>query len=748
MKHKPRKESKSEKSQYILPILIIVIISILVIIISITYLGYIQKITDENTLKNLGELTKQDATKIENQIKQHKKMLENVVEQIQRQETITSQGIFYIYENNIAKEEFSRIAIMYEDGTTITNDGEILNFSEEKEDFFSSDEILVSKSRKSKINQEEINIYSKKISINGTINQSEEKNIVILLVIETDQYENIFAASIYNGNAYEYIINSSGEIIANSKKRENGYNLFNILGTLNDKYNVQKLEKMKNQINEYQSGQVKYNVSWRYYYTSYQYLGVNDWYLVIITPGSIIAEEYNKTLIITLILLIILNAIIIVTVIYIVISNKKKKEKLYQLAYIDQLTGIGNKNYFFEKSIELLADNSFKYFLILIDIDKFKTFNKKYGREKGNVLLKYVSQKLKNILGEEQIITRLTDDLFAIMFKQRKVKVNENIVNIAEKIDRELSNIKIENIEYKIIISIGIYEIKQGESDIFQILDKALIAHRMAKGNYNKKYYIFNESLEKNMVKEHDIEMAMEEGIQKQEFKIFYQPKISSKTGKIEAAEALVRWEKNGVLIPPGEFISIFEKNKFIIKLDEYIYENVCKDIKEWENKYGQKMNVSVNVSKEHLMEKSFIENYCKIAEKYNLKPEDIELEITESAMIDDNFNMIKIFENMKKVGFKISIDDFGTGYSSLNMLQNMPIDIIKIDKSFINQTQMLEIIMMIVNKLKLKTVAEGVETSQQAQYLKALGVDLLQGYYYSKPLEKSEFEKYWENNS
>ena len=145
-------------------------------------------------------------------------------------------------------------------------------------------------------------------------------------------------------------------------------------------------------------------------------------------------------------------------------------------------------------------------------------------------------------------------------------------------------------------------------------------------------------------------------------------------------------------------------------------------------------------------MQKDFIEQYLKIASKKNIKPEEIELEITESAMVDEDFDMLNVFQKIKESGFKISIDDFGTGYSSLSMLQNMPIDVIKIDKSFINQPQILEVIMKLAKNMELETVAEGIETSEQVQRLKELGVDLLQGYYYSKPLEKSEFEKYLNN--
>ena len=626
---------QSQKEKQIIPIIIIALVTVIFIILSISYLAYIQKLTDENTLKNLSELTKQEVARIRK----------------------------IINEENINNEEF----------------------------------------------------------------------------------EGIFAESLYNGEGYEYIINSNGEVVANSNNRENGYNLYNIINTLEDKTNQQKLNNMKEQIKRKQDGQVKYNVEGTYYYTSYNYLNINDWNLVIITKGSAIAEEYNKSLKITFGVAIIINLLAILIAIYIIISNKKKRRQLYQLAYVDSITGVGNKNYFIEKGMGILKKENKPYYLMIIDIDKFKTFNKKYGREKGDKVLKAIAIKLKEIIGENEIITRLANDIFGVIFLNQK-----NIDDIVGKINDEISNVKIDENEYKMLLSIGIYKIKDEDNDIFEILDKALIAHNMSKGNYNKRYFVYDDKMEEKIIKEHDIEMIMEEGIEKQEFKVFYQPKINNKTKKVDGAEALVRWQREDRLIPPNEFIPIFEKNKFIIKLDKYIFEKVCEDIKDWKDwkdRINKKIKVSVNISKEHLLQEEFIEEYLKIASKKNIKPEEIELEITESAMVDEDFDMFNIFQKIKETGFKISIDDFGTGYSSLSMLQNMPIDVIKIDKSFINQPQILEVIMKLAKNMDLKTVAEGVETSEQVERLKELEVDLLQGYFYSRPLEKSEFEKYWQNN-
>ena len=424
-------------------------------------------------------------------------------------------------------------------------------------------------------------------------------------------------------------------------------------------------------------------------------------------------------------------------------ENENIEEKLYKLAYIDKVTNIENNNYFLEKGTELLKQQ-FEGHLLIIDVGKFKIFNKKYGRVVGDNLLKNMGKKLKEILGEKRIITRLANDIFAVILEEKEQK---ELTKIIEKLLKELSNIEMEKNKYKILISIGVSKIEKEDKDIFEILDKAIIARDEAKKNFNKKYHIFNQELENQIIKEHDIELIIEEGIQNQEFKVFYQPKVNAKNEKVEEAEALVRWERENKLIPPNEFIPVFEKNKFIIQLDKYIYEQVCKDMKEWKEKYNKKIKISVNISKQHIVQDGFIEEYYKITKKYNVNPNEIELEITETTELDERFGISKILEKLKEKGFKISIDDFGTGYSSLSMLQQIPVDVIKIDKSFVDQIKMLEIMILIAKKMDLKTVAEGVETNEQVQILKKLEVDLLQGFYYSKPLEKTEFEKYWQNN-
>ncbi len=279
------------------------------------------------------------------------------------------------------------------------------------------------------------------------------------------------------------------------------------------------------------------------------------------------------------------------------------------------------------------------------------------------------------------------------------------------------------------------------------------MAKAQIKGLYHNHYYLFDKKLENELMEEQEIEATMEEALKNKEFTVIYQPKTFTKNEKMSGAEALIRWYKNEKIIPPNKFIPLFEKNKFILKLDLYIFEQVCKDLAKWRTQYQYMPTISINVSKEHFTNENFINEYVKICRKYEIEPSSIDLEITESATIDEDIDILKVLNNIKAQGFVISIDDFGTGYSSLNMLQTMPIDIIKIDKVFVDKADlktdnnMINYIMFMAKHLGVRTIVEGVETKEQMEFVRTIGCDIIQGYYYSKPITKEDFEKYFEEN-
>ena len=722
------------KNKNIITISLIVLILLCLVIVSIMYLKNIQNLINKNTMQNLGELTKQEAVKIENKLEEDMRILNNISNQVLNNNITDENKIFEIYNQNEGKNNFTRMAIMHKDGKTITSDGETVDLSEDIEYFFANNQLQISRSRKSKVDMQEINIYSKKVN-----------DIVLMLIVETAEYERLFANSIYNGNGYEYIITEAGELIANSANFENTKNIYTGL-----KENIQSeseiIDNIEKNIRNHISGQEKILINGQNYYISYSNIDINNWNLLIITPGNVVAEGLNKVLNLTFIISLSFIAIIILVSVYIITLNIRKNKELYKLAYIDPITKLGNYYYFCMEGQKIIDSNKkLTKYILTVDIEKFKVFNNHYGHNTGNKVLVQIGKKLNNVLKEyNPIVCRFTEDTFEIL-----LITNDNINLIAKQIFKEVSTVNIEDTSYLLYPVIGIYRIKENDT-ILEAIDKATIAHDTIIGDYNKQYAIFDEKIEKKLLEEHEIEEIMEEALKNEEFEIYYQPKVSLHDQNKILAEALVRWKRNGEIIPPGKFIPLFEKNKFIVKLDSYIFENVCKDMAKWQKNLKISPIVSINVSKENFSNMDFIEKYVKIAKKYDISLNQIELEITESASADSNINLVEVMNKIKDKGFKLSLDDFGTGYSSLNMLQDMPIDVLKIDKSFVDKigidNDKIDLISYIINmakELNIQTVAEGVEYKTQVDYLKSQGCDIIQGYYYSKPLTKQDFEIY-----
>ena len=342
---------KKQKKTYKISIIIIIIIISTIIIVSMIFLAYIENLINKSILSNLEEITRQDAEKLEDRIEEHTKILETIVKEIE-ENAKNEQDIFNIYNRHSRNNEFSRIAILYKNGTTITSDGKTVDLSEETDMFFSSSNVQLSQSRKSKINNEEINIYSKKMNFYN-------QEISILLVVDNYKYRNLLSQNIFQGNGIESLITKEGEIIINSKSEQNNGNIFDELKKLNSK-ETEKIDEMKAEILKKQEGQVFYHVKDKKHFVSYKKLRIGEWTLMIIVQEDVIAKDLIKLLEISIWIAVGIIIIITFTTIYIVISNIKKRQKLYQLAYIDPITNLGNYNSYLETIEEKVEINTKK----------------------------------------------------------------------------------------------------------------------------------------------------------------------------------------------------------------------------------------------------------------------------------------------------------------------------------------------------------------------------------------------------
>lgn len=738
-------ENKKYTKTKTLGIIISIILAFLLIVSSL-YINFIKELIYKNVYNNITELSEQTATQLNQAITNQKNFVNIIINSIDKGFFKTEEEVFERFKNDLEKYHFTRLVILDKDGNGKTSDGHIVSNYKNISEFFNQEDIYLSENRPSTVSTNQVNIYSKTFNFYG------EKK-VLFATINSEDYKDILSRRLFDGKGGTYLVNSEGIILIDSfdlihKSNINLYDYLKNKYKIINKKDITNINKMKGDIQKQNVGTFNIKLANRTNFIHYEKVNVNNWYVITMATDNTIAKELTTFIALSLGLCLLLILIVIGISIYIYNYIQKQNQKLYKTAYIDKVTLLGNENYFKDNGEFFLKNSSNEKYVAVLNINKFQMLTKVYDYDFCNLILKSVGDLLTEILPSNNMVCHISRDIYIMAFNYQ-----EKIEKLLKETISNIRNLKIKDVELNLSVTIGIYKVRKGDENINDVLDRAYMAHSKIKGLYNKNYYIFDEVLEKKILEAEKIESEMEEALNNNEFKILYQPKIYTKNEKLAGAEALVRWYKGDEVISPAKFIPLFEKNKFIIKLDLYVFEQVCKDMKKWQEKYIDVPIISVNVSKEHFVDENFIDEYVKITDKYGIDRRKIDLEITESATIDEDIDILKILNYIKKQGFIISIDDFGTGYSSLSMLQDMPFDILKIDKTFIDNANLksdkniINYIVLIAKRLGVKTIVEGVENKEQVDFIKKLKCYIIQGYYYSKPIEKSKFELYFCDN-
>ena len=418
--------------------------------------------------------------------------------------------------------------------------------------------------------------------------------------------------------------------------------------------------------------------------------------------------------------------------------------ELRRMATKDALTGLPNRTLiceYLQYSIASAKRSSHLVGVIFLDLDRFKTVNDSLGHIMGDKLLKQVAQKLSECIREEDAIGRLGGDEFLIVMEAQKP---DDIVNSVQRIIDALSiPTKIDGMELRATASLGISIYPNDGEDAGTLMQRADLAMYKAKGDETSPWRLFSEAMGAAVAKRLAIENSLAGVLERNEFQLYLQPKFSSDHLSIAGCEALLRWQHRGQWIPPSEFIPVAEDMGLICDIGDWVLEESCRFIQKW-NK--DSMPIAVNVSASQLSDENFVQRALATVEKYNIEPHLIEFEITETMLMSNLNRSSKRLALLRDRGFNISIDDFGTGYSSLSYLTKLPINALKIDRSFVSGPEASEVILNTVvalgRALDLKIIAEGVETKEQCSRLINDGCDLLQGYYLAKPMPVDQFEQ------
>ena len=429
--------------------------------------------------------------------------------------------------------------------------------------------------------------------------------------------------------------------------------------------------------------------------------------------------------------------------------RKEAEEKLEKLAFYDSLTELANRQYF-EKQLNNYIHDAHrlheKLALIYIDLDNFKHVNDTLGHSSGDIVLIKIANRLKSRLRENDFIARLGGDEFVVIVRGFEDSIL--LSTLAESFNEIATRpIEIENIDFVAGASIGISIYPDDAQTATDLLKFADVAMYEAKERGRNQYAYYSSDLQQKAEHFFQLKRKMEAALTHQHFKLFYQPKVNLLTKKIESAEALIRWFDEGKIIRPDHFIPIAEETRKIIPIGYWVIETAIKQIADWAETKYKDISLSVNLSPLQLFDEGLITFINNTVNKYHIDPNKLEFEITETAILEDTEKVLPLLNNIKKLGIKISLDDFGTGYSSLSYLKELPIDILKIDRSFIQGARqgntngsILDLIIKLAHVLALDVVAEGIEDKHQVEFLISHNCFLAQGYFYSPPVPIEEF--------
>lgn len=733
------------------PIFILGLIIIFIIIISMCYF-YVSKLKssiNHESNRYLTEVSEIISVDLKDRIESNFKRIQSTAISIERMNYSNIDDIIKFLKKDSNVYDAIRMGFSDLNGVCKTSDGHTIDIS--GEDYFKKavkGENAISAIMPSKIDDNDVIIYAvpyyKDNKIQGIINA----------VYNKEKLRNLLNVNTFNGEGFCHIIDSSGNFIVHSNNKnsyQNSNNFFDIEkigGTVLKGYSLNEL--MEN-IQNKKSGLFEFYLANLDRSLIYKPLNIDDWYLLSIVPTKVINTKTNDFVTSTIIISSVIVALFLALILLIIIMYKENTKKLEYIAFVDPVTNGGN-NIRFDMEVRKLVRNSppNTYVLVSFNIKNFKLVNDCFGSNRGDKVLKYIFETIEKNLVDGELVSRINADIFNILLKYNsKEEVLDRLKKIVESINK--FNDVLDN-KYFLSFSQGIYIIDNPNLDIVSIRDRASVARK----NTNKSIlglssYMFYTDIERlRMIKEKEIENKMEKALANNEFVVYLQPKYEIKNNTICGAEALVRWiDPEKGLLSPGHFIPVFEKNGFIVKLDLYVFENVCKTLRRWIDKGIKPVPISLNLSQIHLKNPNFLDEYIKIYELYNIPSELIEIELTETLVFENMDILINVINEIHTAGFKCSLDDFGSGYSSLNMLKDIPVDSLKLDKAFFETNNsentkceyVIESIIDLAKKLEMQTVSEGVETIPQVEFLKKSSCDIVQGYVFSKPIPIKDFE-------
>lgn len=571
----------------------------------------------------------------------------------------------------------------------------------------------------------------------------------------TDSLNSILSTKAFNGESVSYLVAEDGRELLASHSTADSRLWSQMASQTEDGRSSEVAGTVMNALRSGESGVFRFRTSdHKPYYLSYGPTGVNGWMTVTILPSSLFMTFSDWYVILMLGSLLTALAVFGAFFLQLLRSSNDNEKRLEELALTDEVTGGINKIDFRMKYHELCRKGEADQFAVaLLDCVDFKAINETQGLKMGDEMLAYFYQVIRRRLSQErgEFVSRTEMDYFFLCMREKSPSV---IAARLEEIEREINEFSHRRDLMlpgrRIMFRRGVSFVQDNQTDISIIQDQARIA---LKGQTEPEVCVFFDAAAAEKIqKEREIEQLFDRAVQNEEFQVYFQPKVSLSQNRITGAEALVRWNRPGSgVISPGEFIPVLERSGKIRALDRYVFEKVCIWLGERKRREQETFPVSVNLSRSNFIYDSFLEEFIEIADRHQADRNMIELEVTETVFLTEE-NIQKVKREIRAIhdcGFRCALDDFGVGFSSLTLLKEFNIDSLKMDRSFFSDLDnaktrnVISCILELAEQLDMETVAEGIETEEQIDSLRRLGCDVVQGYYFSRPLPQEQFERW-----
>lgn len=730
---------KRKKSLISIIVVIIVICFILASIIRCIY--NVKGRMNVQMQEQLVNMAEQNAKAMEKQVDAIHILLTGVATEFQKDTVINIRTKLDVMKPYIETYHFKRMGYIDANGIAYTTDGYQRTLKDTtcfdkgmNGEAYASDRIEDSLGEPEEINIFSVPVYAKD---NKTITG------VLFATYSADDFSQMLIQDIFNSESMTFIMKPDGTVVA-------GYDItasFEGMGTTQALIGAApgNRESVYQIMNDMQSGKVgaqkiQYGENYYTYYMPVNtYSDDSDWYLFTVVPESLFTAQFNVVWYdVQRMINLMLAGLLVLFVVYFVVMHKQN-QMLEHLAYVDELTGGANYACFKDKLSEM---NPTGGYIVSVDIGDFRIVNNICGEKMGDELLVNIWDVLQEVMGDNELAAHINADQFVLYINDK----DENVI-----VDR-LKNLTMEMHVLVEVLNVphvmpyfGICALDGFES-LEKVYSRASQAKNRIKTRRDTNYAFYDDKVFQQAIDNKNLEDSFEAAIECEEFEVWYQPKYDTMDGSIVGAEALVRWRKEGELIPPFKFIPLFERNGMIAALDEYVFRNVCKQQKTWMEEGKAIIPISINISRASLFFSGIANRYEEILKSFDLAPQYVQLEITESATLE-NDDITSLMDKFHDTGFRLLLDDFGSGYSSLATLNTMNFDILKLDKSLIDYIGdskgevLLHHTVELAKQFGLNITAEGVETKEQVTFLQKVKCDDIQGYYFSKPLPKAEFE-------